>query len=245
MTNLSGKHAVVTGGNRGIGAVIAEMLIEQGASVTIMGRNPETLKAKADAIGAQGFVCDVSQPESVEKAFAEISQDISILINNAGIAESAPFHRTDLDMWNRIININLTGTYLCTQQVISGMLERKQGCIINMASIAGLSGVAYATAYAASKHAVVGLTKSLALEVDSKGITVNAVCPGYTDTDMVSDSVARVVKNTKLTAEQATKLIVQQNPSGRIIKPEEVGNIVLWLCSDTAKNITGQSITIA
>jgi len=170
---------------------------------------------------------------------------VSVLVNNAGIATSAPLARTSLDEFQRVLNINLTGTFLCTREALPGMLGAESGRIVNVASIAGLGGNPYISAYAASKHGVIGLTRCLALEVVSQGITVNAVCPGYTDTDMAQQAIDTVKAKTGRDAAAARAAIVADNPQGRMISPEEVADTVAWLCSDLARGITGQAIMIA
>jgi NAD(P)-dependent dehydrogenase (short-subunit alcohol dehydrogenase family) len=242
--SLDGKIAIVTGGSRGIGRAIAETLIGAGASVTIMGRSLKTLQSTAEEIGAKAIVCDVSQADSVIAAFSEIG-DVDILVNNAGIAESAPFHRMDLALWERMLSVNLTGTFLCSQQVVKSMSERKFGRIVNIASTAGLTGYAYVSAYCAAKHGVIGLTRALALELARKGITVNAVCPGYTDTDMVAETIANIVEKTGRGEEEALSELVKNNPQGRLVTADEIAKTVLWLCSDGSDAITGQSIAVA
>jgi NAD(P)-dependent dehydrogenase (short-subunit alcohol dehydrogenase family) len=242
--SLDGKIAIVTGGSRGIGRAIAETLIGAGASVTIMGRSLKTLQSTAEEIGAKAIVCDVSQADSVIVAFSEIG-DVDILVNNAGIAESAPFHRMDLALWERMLSVNLTGTFLCSQQVVKSMSERKFGRIVNIASTAGLTGYAYVSAYCAAKHGVIGLTRALALELARKGITVNAVCPGYTDTDMVAETIANIVEKTGRGEEEALSELVKNNPQGRLVTADEIAKTVLWLCSDGSDAITGQSIAVA
>jgi NAD(P)-dependent dehydrogenase (short-subunit alcohol dehydrogenase family) len=242
--SLDGKIAIVTGGSRGIGRAIAETLIGAGASVTIMGRSLKTLQSTAAEIGAKAIVCDVSQVDSVENAFSKCGT-IDILVNNAGIAESAPFHRMDLGLWERMLSVNLTGTFLCSQQVVKNMSEKGYGRIVNIASTAGLTGYAYVSAYCAAKHGVIGLTRALALELARKGITVNAVCPGYTDTDMVAETIANIVEKTGRSEEEALSELVKNNPQGRLVTAEEIAKTVLWLCSDGSDAITGQSIAVA
>jgi NAD(P)-dependent dehydrogenase (short-subunit alcohol dehydrogenase family) len=170
---------------------------------------------------------------------------VHILINNAGQAASAKFTATDEVLWNRIMAVNVNGTYLCTRQAVSDMLEIGYGRIVNIASIAGLRGGAYISAYAASKHAVIGLTRSLALELATKNITVNAVCPGYTDTGIARDAIANIVRKTGRTEAEALESLVATNPQRRLITPEEVAHTVLWVCGPGAESITGQSIVVA
>jgi NAD(P)-dependent dehydrogenase (short-subunit alcohol dehydrogenase family) len=245
--SLKGQHAVVTGGSRGIGRAIAEALIGQGASVTIIGRTPDSAKKTAEALGARVVIADVSLPQAVERAFGEAREHgaIDILVNNAGNAESAPFHRTGLDLWERMINANLTSTYLCTRAVVPGMVERGYGRVVNIASTAGLTGYAYVTAYSAAKHGVVGLTRALALELAIKGVTVNAVCPGYTDTDMIAGAVNNIMQKTGRSVDEARAEFTRNNPQGRLVKPEEVAHSVVWLCMPGSDAITGQAIAIA
>jgi NAD(P)-dependent dehydrogenase (short-subunit alcohol dehydrogenase family) len=244
MSDLSGQHAVVTGGSRGIGRAIASALIGAGARVTIMGRNADRLQAAADAIGAQPVVCDVTDPDAVTAAFGQCGA-VDILVNNAGNAESAPFHRTTHDLWQRMLDVNLTSAYLCCQAVVGGMVERGYGRIINVASTAALTGYAYVSAYCAAKHGMLGLTRALAIELATKGVTVNAVCPGYTETDMIADSIQTIVSKTGRDAGAVRHDLEKHNPQGRLIQPDEVAHSVLWLCLPGSGAITGQPITVA
>lgn len=249
---LSGKHAVVTGGGKGIGEAIASALLEQGACVTIVGRNEHTLQATVRHLQAKGkinyVVLDVTDSEAVKKAFehAVIRYGrVDILINNAGQASSAPFQKTDDRLWHQMLNVNLTGTFHCTQQVLPDMLQAGWGRIVNVVSTAGLTGYAYVTAYCAAKHGVIGLTRALALEVATKGVTVNAVCPGYTETDIVKDAVANIVNKTGRSEQQVTADLVDANPQKRLVQPLEVANAVVWLCQPSAGAMNGQAIAVA
>ena len=247
---LSDKHAIVTGGGRGIGAAIAEVLLHAGAHVTIMGRDRATLEARAEALGdaVTPLVCDVSDPDSVDDAFMQArtkSGDPQILVNNAGQAKSEKFVNTDRELWDRMLSANLTSAYLCTQQVLPAMLEAKSGRIVNIASTAGVQGANRMTAYAAAKHGVVGLTRSLALETVKHGITVNAVCPGYTDTDMTERGVHELMEAKQISREEARAMITRVIPRGRMTTPAEVAHTVLWLCGPLSSAITGQAIVVA
>jgi NAD(P)-dependent dehydrogenase (short-subunit alcohol dehydrogenase family) len=245
MTNtLAGKHAVVVGGTRGIGRAVAAALIAEGATVTIMGRDTKRLQAVAEAFGAQGVSIDVTDAALVEQAFGEAGA-LDILVNSAGRAESAPFKRTDPALWARMIDVNLTGTYLCTRAVVAGMVERGWGRVINVASTAGLTGYPYVSAYTAAKHGVIGLTRALALELARSGVTVNAVCPGYTETDLLAESVANIVQKTGRTEAEARAQLAVGNPQGRFVQPEEVAHSVLWLCLPGSDALTGQAIAVA
>jgi len=240
------KHAVVTGGGSGIGAAIARSLANVGATVTIMGRNEQQLVMVAEEISAARQVADVTDRNQVATAFenaASENGDVDILVNNAGAAESVPFAKMQDELWDRMIAVNLTGVYNCTRAVINPMLAAGAGRIVNVASTAALTGYAYIAAYNAAKHGVLGLTRSLALEYARKGITVNAVCPGYTNTPMVARVLDKIAASTGRTREQALAEITQSNPQGRLIEPEEVAESVIWLCQQ--ESVTGQAIAIA
>jgi len=246
METLNGKHAVVTGASRGIGLAIARALQAQGARVTLMARDPDALAAAARELGgaAAWQQVDVRDAASVDDAFARTGA-ADILVNNAGQAASSPFLRLDADMWQRMLDVNLTGAYHCIQAALPGMLDGGWGRIVNVASTAGLTGYRYVAAYCAAKHGLVGLTRALALELATKGITVNAVCPGYTDTDIVQDAVANIVRKTGRSAEQARAELAAGNPQGRLVQPEEVAHAVAMLCMPAAAALNGQAIAVA
>lgn len=248
MSTLSGSHALVTGGGRGIGRAIAASLVQAGVTVTIMGRNISVLDeviAAGDAHHA--IAADVSNQAASTAAIAQAAarQPIDILIANAGAAESAPFIKSDAALFQRMIDVNFMGVVYAAQAVLPAMKMRGHGRIVALASTSGLKGYAYVTAYAAAKHAVVGLVRSLALEVAKNGITVNAVCPGFTETDLLEGSVDNIMSKTGRSREQAVAELARHNPQGRLVTPQEVADAVLWLCGAGAGAITGQSIVVA
>ena len=249
---LRGRHAVVTGGGRGIGATIARALVEQGAAVTLMGRNAATLEDEAARLRPLGRVhceaIDIADAESTAAAFAAaagVLGPVTLLINNAGQAVSAPIGKTDLALWNQMLAVNLTGTYLGIQAVLPGMLQSGWGRIVNIASTAALKGYPYVAAYCAAKHGVLGLTRALALELAKKPVTVNAVCPGYTETDIVREALANIQAKTGRSEAEARAELVKQNPQGRLVQPAEVANAVLWLCQPGSESITGQALSVS
>lgn len=247
--NLQGRHALVTGGGRGIGAAIARQLVTAGAKVTVLGRRLDVVQALAaeQPERLHAVSADVSDAVQVAKAFTSARERfgaLDILINNAGQAGSAPFLKTDAQLWQQMLAVNLTGTLLCTQAALPDMLAKGWGRIVNVASTAGLSGYAYVSAYCAAKHGVIGLTRALALEVAKKGVTVNAVCPGYTETDILVKSITNVMDKTGRSAETARADFAAGNPQGRLVQPDEVADTVRWLCGEAASAITGQSIAV-
>ncbi len=241
--SLASKHALVTGANRGIGLSVARELLAAGARVSCLSRSGGTLEGEAQSVKA-----DVTDRDGLERAFGEAAErfgPVDILVNNAGIAESAAFERSSPDMLRRILEVNLVGVFHAMQLALPGMKRANWGRIVTIASTAGLKGYAYVSAYCASKHAAVGLTRALAAEVAKTGITVNAVCPGYTETDMLGQSVTTIMETTGRSREEALRALLRQNPQGRFVQPQEVAKTVLWLCSPGSESVTGQSLALA
>jgi NAD(P)-dependent dehydrogenase (short-subunit alcohol dehydrogenase family) len=248
---LAGSHAVVTGGSRGIGLAIAHRLASLGASLSLVGRDRarlyEAVQSLPDGARCDAHVCDVADATSVERAFAAIAKSghhPSILVNNAGVAKSARFAATDDSLWAETIGASLTGTFHCTRAALPALLEARAGRIVNVASTAGLVGYPFVAAYCAAKHGVVGLTRALALELASTAVTVNAVCPGYTDTDMVKDAVASIVRRTGRSEADARTAIAARNPQKRLIAPSEVAAAVAFLCLPESRSVNGQVVVV-
>ncbi len=255
---LQGRHALITGAGAGIGAAIALQLAQAGCRLTLCGRSHDTLQAQAEALRVQVpdvavliAPMDVADEHAVQAAVQQAQArfgPVSILVNNAGQASSQPFAKTDAALWHQMLNVNLTGTYHCIQAVLPGMLDAAKagtpGRIVNIASTAGLKGYAYVSAYVAAKHGVVGLTKALALELARKGVTVNAICPGYTETDIVREAVQNIETKTGKSEAEARQALAANNPQQRLVQPQEVAQSVLWLCADGSDAINGQAIAI-
>ncbi|AUH32104.1 SDR family NAD(P)-dependent oxidoreductase [Paracoccus tegillarcae] len=239
---LAGKQVLITGGGTGVGADMAGAFAAEGARVVIAGRRPEPLQQVAASTGARAITADVTDEASVQAMF-EAAGPCDIVIANAGAADSAPFHRVDLEQWNRMLAVNLTGTFLTLREGLAQMPD--WGRLIAVASTAGLKGYRYVAPYAAAKHGVVGLIRSLALEIAKRPVTANALCPGFLDTEMTERSIANIMDKTGGSRNQATSALTAGNPQGRLIQPAEVSAAALWLCGAGSDSINGQAIAIA
>jgi NAD(P)-dependent dehydrogenase (short-subunit alcohol dehydrogenase family) len=248
MTTLAGRHALVTGGGTGIGAAIATTLARAGAAVTICGRRQQPLQTIAEGdSNIRAMTADVTDEASIAKLYQKAEaagEPIDIVVANAGMAESAPAHTTSLDLWTRTLNVNLTGAFLAVKPALASMRKRGCGRIVFIASTAGLKGYAYVAPYVAAKHGVVGLARALAVETAATNITVNAVCPGFTDTPMLNESIRHIVETTKRDEAEVRATLAKRNAQARFVQPKEVADVVLWLCSDAAAAVTGQAIAV-
>jgi NAD(P)-dependent dehydrogenase (short-subunit alcohol dehydrogenase family) len=244
MQQLAGKHALVTGGGRGIGAACARALAAAGVHVTVCGRTQADLDAVAKEIGGRALVCDVSDRAAMDRMVSELPGRIDILVNNAGIAESAPLEKTDDTLWDRILEIDATAPFRLVRALVPKMIEAKWGRVVNIASNAGVSGYGYSSAYCAAKHAMVGFTRALAIDLAKTGVTINALCPGWVHTQMSEEAVARIAAKTGRSVEEARKSLESMSPQRRMIQPEEVAHSCLMLCADGARGIHGQTIVI-
>ena len=247
---LSGLHAAITGAGRGIGLAVARELARLGASLSLIGRDAERLDAAVASLTAARcvrHVCDVGDPSAVAAVFESIAKNgngLSILVNNAGIVQSAKFEDTSSALWYEMLRVNLTGAYHCIRAALPLLREAPQARIVNVASTAGLVGYPYITAYCAAKHGLVGLTRALAIELAQTAITVNAVCPGYTDTDLMTETISTVMRRTGRTREEVRSTFARRNPQQRMLAPEEVASTVGWLCLPQSQAITGQAIAV-
>jgi NAD(P)-dependent dehydrogenase (short-subunit alcohol dehydrogenase family) len=243
------RHALVTGAGTGIGEAVSRQLHTDGYRVSLVGRRPEPLAALSASLGENAYAItgDVTDRSSISSAFTSARErfgSIEILVNSAGMAPTAPFHRVDFADWQRTMDVNVNGVFHCSQIALEDMLGAGWGRIINIASVASLRGFPYVSGYCASKHAVLGMTRALALEVAMQGVTVNAICPGYVDTDIVRAAISEIVAKTGRTEEDAMRHFTESNPQGRLVEASEVASAVSWLCSDGAASVTGQAVAI-
>ena len=240
---LQGKRALVTGGGRGIGQACARALGIAGAHVTVCGRSARDLAAVAAQVGGTALEVDLLDRASTDRMLAAAG-DIDILVNNAGIAESASLEKTSDELWDRIVELDATAPFRVVRGLVPGMVKRGWGRVVNIASNAGVSGYGYTAAYCAAKHAMVGFTRALAIDLARTGVTINALCPGWVDTAMAAEAVARVAQKTKRSEAEAKQTLEAMSPQKRMIQPEEVAHAALMLCADDARGIHGQTIVI-
>lgn len=244
---LAGKTALITGGGRGIGRAIADRLASEGARVIVTGRTESEIEDTAQALGGVAIRMDAADRASVRAAIDALkvrSEDIDVLVNNAGFAESVSYDRTDDDLWDRLLEVNVTSAFALSRALVPGMIERGFGRVVNIASNAGLTGYAYSMAYCASKHAMVGMTRALAVEIARSAVTVNAVCPGWTRTKMGDEAIERIAKKTGRSLEAAKKALENMSPQQRFTEPEEVAHVVAMLCAPGGRSIHGQTIVV-
>ncbi len=245
--SLEGKVALVTGGGRGIGRAIAERLAQDGARVAVAGRTQVEIEETAAAVGGVAVRLDVGDREGALAALAALEGQVGrvdVLVNNAGAAESAPFDRTTDALWDRMLAVNVTGAFVLCRALLPKMIARGFGRVVNIASTAGLAGCAYSTAYCASKHAMIGMTRAIALEIARTPVTINCVCPGWANTRMADEAIARIAEKTGRGEEAARRTLEAMSPQGRMVEPEEVALVVSMLCSDEARSIHGQAIPV-
>ncbi len=237
------RHVVITGGGRGIGAEIARRFAKLGDRITVLARTREEVEKIADEVGGYGVRCDVGEPASVEAAFMAAGP-VDVLINNAGVARSSPVLKTDVRVWEEHLKVNLTGAFLCSLKVLPGMVSRGNGRIINVASVAGLKGYPYLAAYCASKHGLIGLTRALGAEFAEKGVTVNAVCPGYVESPLLQHAIQNIVDKTGRDEEEVRMDLANRNPQHRFLDAEEIAAMCVVLASEEARGINGQAISV-
>lgn len=243
------KHVIITGAGRGIGAAIAETFVANGYAVSLIGRNAELLAEKAKQLGelATPLVCDITQPAEIERVFQQAIDavgPIDVLVNNAGAALTAPFVKTTAEQFQAMMNVNFFGACYCIQAVLPAMMKRNVGRIINIGSTSSVKGYGYVSAYTASKHAIMGLTRSIALEISKTEVTINTVCPGFTETDIVSDAIDNIMQKTGRTADEAVAELTKHNPQKRFIQPGEVADQVYYLAAHAPSSINGQAIMV-
>jgi len=240
---MAQRHVVVTGGGRGIGAAVAQKFRELGDRVTVMARTRNEIEKLADEIGAYAVRTDVGDPASVEAAFMAAGP-VDVLVNNAGIARTSLVVKTDVRVWEEHLKVNLTGAFLCSLKVLPGMISRGKGRIINVSSICGLKGFSHMAAYCASKHGLIGFTRSLSAEVGDKGVTVNAVCPGWVDTPLTHMAAQNIADKSSSSVEDVLNAFKAKHPQNRLFTPQEVSEVIAFLASDGAGGINGQTVAI-
>lgn len=243
------KHVIITGAGRGIGAAITDIFAAKGFKVTLIGRNAEVLEEKASGLGeaALALSCDITKPEEIAVAFKQAIDTfgpVDVLVNNAGAALTAPFVKTKPEQFQAMMNVNFLGACYCIQAVLPDMMERNTGRIINIGSTSSVKGYGYVSAYTASKHAIMGLTRSISIEISKTDVTINTVCPGFTETDIVSDAIENIMQKTGRTAVQAIAELTKHNPQKRFIQPSEVADQVYYLAAHAPLSITGQAIMV-